>query len=164
MHEYPERSWMLAVDYVLGYVGEDRPTRFHDIVEVEKANIMTNAAVLKGASNPGLAEWFMNLIDFSNEVGRKELNYHKSLGSLNADVKSISSKNRLIEHIHANCYDDIVSSWELPTDETANIELLERFKQRYPKEADNIDILIKAVSRNESLEDFFGVHTFYLNL
>lgn len=46
---------MLAVYHLLGF-RDDKPTRFHDIIEVKKAQMNADAALLYKASNPALAE------------------------------------------------------------------------------------------------------------
>ncbi len=45
----------LSAYYVMGY-RDDKPTRFHDIIEVANANANANAAIMYSGKNPALAE------------------------------------------------------------------------------------------------------------
>lgn len=64
---------------------------------------------------------------------------------------------REIEHIHANCAAQIMASWQLPTDDEANLQLLQDLRKKAKgKEASAIDFLIHSLGGNvnqSSLED-----------
>ena len=151
----------------MGY-RDDKPTRFHDIVEVEKANANANAAIMYSGKNPALAEWFLDKIKFQYEASRSEYQTQVVAGATKATLQSISGRMRQIEHIHANCAEHIMSSWQLPTDDEANLQLLQDLRKKASgKDASAIDFLIHSlggeVSQN-SLDEWYGVHTFILGL
>jgi hypothetical protein len=54
---------LVTNEYIMGY-RNDKETRFHDIIEVDKAINAENAISLYSASNPALAESLMGLIKF----------------------------------------------------------------------------------------------------
>lgn len=159
---------LVTNDYIMGF-RDDKDTRFHDILEVSRAQMNANAAILYSASNPALAEYFMGLIEFQHEVGRKEYEAHVQAGSTEATLKSISGRNKVIEHIHRNCYEEIVSSWEPLTVEQANEELLEdlRDKSKSKQEQQQIDLLIDSINgraaQNSTLEEWLNANHFMLH-
>ena len=159
---------LVTNEYLMGF-RDDKESRFHDIVEVGKAQSAANAAILYSGTNPALAEALMGMIKFQWECGRKEYEAHLQAGASEATLKSLSGRNKVIEHIHRNCYEEIVSSWEPLTIEETNEQLLEDLRKKAsPDEAKKIDLLLDSIegraAQNPTLEEWLNANQFTLHL
>ena len=99
-------------------------------------------------------------------MARKEYSTQIAAGATKATLKSISGRLKQIEHIHANCAAEIMSSWQLPTNDEANLRLLQDLRKKARgKDASAIDFLIHSLGgevNQAAINQWYGAHTFIL--
>ena len=92
----------------------------------------------------------------------------RSFGATDAEIEIINNTNDEINYIHQKYNEEIRSHWKLPTDEKANIEILEDLKKANPSNAKEIDLILSAMKGTRPQEivndEWLGVHEFFLNM